>query len=220
MPSPDGRTPADRVLASGVRAASPFDLAAVFLSGNAEDAETHEEAARALLTRYGINMLGNLGRADLQQLTGLSEYESLRVLCALELGRRAGLSAKGETKKIANAKDVFKVFSYLQDERKEHFCTLLLDSKNGIIGVRTIHIGTVNMSIVGPREVFREAVREGAVSVIVVHNHPSGNPEPSEEDINITCRLATLGDMLDIPVLDHVIIGHHGYVSLKERKIL
>jgi DNA repair protein RadC len=85
-----------------------------------------------------------------------------------------------------------------------------------LIGVRTIHIGTVNLSVVGPREVFREAVRENAVSVIVGHNHPSGDPTPSPEDINITHRLRAVGEMLDIPVLDHVVVASRGFVSLVE----
>ncbi|MBS1705815.1 MAG: DNA repair protein RadC [Armatimonadetes bacterium] len=213
-------TPLDRLVRMGIRGAVPTDLLSIALGDGPDDCREKEDLARAMLRRYGINNLGNLGTADLKELGHLDEYEALRLLCCIELGRRSGLSAKGELRTISGPDDVFKLFSYLADEPQEHFCALLLNSKNGVIGIRTIHKGTINMSIVGPREVFREAIREGAASIIVVHNHPSGDPTPSPEDIDLTLKLMAIGETLDIPVRDHVVVGHHEFVSLKRKKLV
>src|SRR5262249_42746108 len=109
---------------------------------------------------------------------------------------------------------------FLTVEKREHFYAILLDSANHVMRKALIHIGTLTMSIVGPREIFREAVREGASSIIVAHNHPSGDPTPSPEDIESTKQLVQVGKLLDIPVLDHVIIGHEGYRSLSEMGLM
>lgn len=213
-------TALDRIVRMGIRSASPVDLVAVMASPTKAPGDEEEDLARAMLRRYGINMIGNLGPADLQQMIGGEEYQALRLLAAIELGRRSGLSAKGQVKTISGPDDIAALFAHLADENREHFCAVLLNSKNGIIGIRTIHIGTVGMSVVGPREVFREAIREGAASIVVVHNHPSGDPEPSQEDIDITVRLAGLGRTLEIPLHDHIIIGHHDFVSLRRRRVI
>lgn len=218
--SKEPESPVSRINFAGVRSATAVDLLASALSDGAAESLNQETVANAILKRYGINQLGDLGKTDLMHLANICESDATRVLSAIELGRRAGLSGKGEPENIKNDDDVARYFRYLQDERKENFCTLLLNSKNGVIGVRTIHIGTVNMSVVGPREVFRDAIREGATTIIVVHNHPSGDPEPSEEDVVVTHRLVSVGEILDIPVVDHVIIGHGKHVSFAKRKIL
>ena len=110
------------------------------------------------------------------------------------------------------------MFAHLEDERKEHFIAVLLDTKNQVITHQTIHIGTVSASIVGVREFFRPAVQHGATSVIAVHNHPSGNPEPSPEDIAVTRTLEEAGRILEIPLLDHIIIGtEDNWVSLRRQ---
>jgi DNA repair protein RadC len=108
----------------------------------------------------------------------------------------------------------------LRDEKREHFIVVLLDAKNKVIRHVTVHIGTLTSSIVGPREVFREAIREGASGIILAHNHPSGDPEPSIEDVSITRKLAEIGHVLDIPVLDHVILGEFKVVSLRQEGVI
>ena len=112
------------------------------------------------------------------------------------------------------------VMPLLRDEAQEHFMLLLLNTKNQVIDMPTISIGTVNGSLVHPREVFRAAVRSNATGIILVHNHPSGDPTPSKEDCLVTARLAEAGQMMDIPVLDHIIIGDDKYISLKEEGML
>jgi len=177
--------------------------------------------ARALLTRFGsVRALGELSHADLAAAGGMDDFESLRAQALLELGRRVGGAGKGLLEEITCARDVMDLLDTLRFEKREHFVAVLLDSKAVVLRVVTIHIGTLNMSLVGPREIFREAIREGASSVIVAHNHPSGDPTPSPEDIEVTGQLVEVGRMLDIPVLDHVIIGERTYVSLSERGII
>ncbi len=218
MPQEEG--PFERLQRFGLRGLSVNDLLSVVGAADSESMCNLLPLATRLLASRGINSLGDLSHADLAELGVNDEILSQRILAAMELGRRAGLSNKGEKKTITKAKDVVEVFGYLADESQEHFCALFLNTKNGIIGLRTIHVGTVSMSVVGAREVFREAVRMGASSIIVVHNHPSGDPEPSPEDITATQTLKEAGAILDVPVLDHIIIGHNRYVSFKEKRLI
>lgn len=196
-----------RLVTSGYRSASSIDLIAAGFARRETDAS--EEMARNLLREMGkLQSLGEVSPQALRELTGLDGFDLVRVQALLELGRRIGQAGKGEEICIDDPEDVATLFSHLRTEKKEHFCSLLLDTKNKVIRTTTVHIGTVNASIVGPREVFREAIREGASSIIVVHNHPSGDPTPSPEDIQVTALLKEVGAKLDIPVLDHLVIGY------------
>ncbi|MFW5698043.1 MAG: RadC family protein [Fimbriimonadaceae bacterium] len=210
----------ERIRKAGAKTASSIDLLTVALSRYADDVPANEPAAAKLINKYRPSNLGDVSAAELNEALGLEPFEIERFRSALELGRRSATAAKGEREVINNSKDVAAYFDWLKDEPKEHFCALYLTSKSGIIKEQTVHIGTLNMSVVGPREVFRMAVHESAASVIVVHNHPSGDPEPSPEDIQVTKKLVAAGRLLDIQLLDHVIIGHHGYVSLNERGVV
>jgi DNA repair protein RadC len=181
----------------------------------------NEQAAGKLLKRAGLAGLADLSRSDLHSSVGLEDFEAHRVLAAIELGRKAAMAGKGATDTVSGPESAFRIFErHLDGAKQEHFCAAFLNTKGGVISVRTIHVGTLNMSLVGPREVFREAVRENAASILVSHNHPSGDPEPSPEDIRLTRRLAEVGDLLDIPLHDHIIIGTDKYVSLKDRGLL
>jgi len=177
--------------------------------------------AREIAIRY--NKLHGLIEADYQELaklTGLDRFEILRALALMELGRRSALTSRGDLPEVDLPEDVFHQLAYLRSEKREHFVAVLLDSKSKIIRIAPIHIGTVNMSIVGAREVFREAVRDGAASIIVAHNHPSGDPTPSPEDIEVTAKLTEVGELLDIPLLDHIIIGYDQFVSFSRKGLL
>ncbi len=208
----------DRVRASGVRSAGIADLLAIGFARREADANVGSEMARAVLQRFQrLQALGDASSVDLAELTGLEEFELLRVQALTELGRRIALSSRGEVTHIESLADVEIALDYLRFEKKEHFVAILLDAKNAILRLATIHIGTLTSSLVGAREVFREAIRDGASAIIVAHNHPSGNPEPSPEDLEVTRQLVEIGRMLDIPVLDHVIIGERRSVSLQAR---
>lgn len=213
--------PFTRLQQNGIRTASPTDLLAVALARDPNDVAHLESTANAILTGCGdIRSLGDLSIAELRERAGLDVTESTRLLAMLELGRRVGLSKHGGKMEVVDAAFVADYFSYLVDDKKESFVALLLDAKNQIIRPTTVHIGTLTRSLVGPREVFRDAIRDGASSLIVAHNHPSGDPEPSPEDIDVTERIAEIGQILEIPLLDHVILGEHRFVSLRARGVL
>ena len=208
-----------RVRGLGVRASSPIDLIAIGYSRRLEDVEQGEDSSRRLLQRFqSLQGLGEASPSDLSAATGLESYEVLRLQALQELGRRIALGGKGVKETVDGASDVAILLDYLRFEKKEHFVAILLDAKSQVIRIAQVHVGTLTMSVVGLREVFREAIREGAASIIVAHNHPSGDPTPSPEDIDSTRRLIEAGALLDIPLLDHVIIGDRRHVSLREER--
>lgn len=213
--------PADRVGRVGLRAAAPTDLLALALSRHAIDVDANLGAAQRLLEAVGgIQRTTEISAEELRVEIGMDTFEALRLLSALELGRRAGQATRGVTREIGQPEDVVAELAYLEGEKQERFVVVLLDAKNRVIRSQTVHVGTLTQSLVGPREVFRIAVREGASAIIVAHNHPSGDPEPSQEDIQVTGRLAEVGKALDIPVLDHIIVGDPEWVSLRRRKLI
>lgn len=213
--------PVDRVRDGGVVGTSIIDLLAVGFSRNEKDARDGEAMARQILKRYDkLSGLADMGSHDLAQITGLDSFETLRARALIEVGRLAGGASRGELTQIDIAEDVVKRLEFLRLEKREHFVVVILDSKSQIQRIAPVHIGTVNMSVVGGREVFREAIRDGASSIIVAHNHPSGDPTPSPEDIEVTDKLVEIGIMLDIPVLDHIIIGYDRFVSFQRKGLL
>ena len=197
-----------RVRSSGVRAASTVDLVTVGFARREEDVDGGEQIARKFLTRYQhLHGLGEASPDEIASSTGLEGFEITRAMALIEIGRRVGNAGKGAITTIEHPRDVYELLIHLVPEKREHLVAILLDAKNQVLRVAPIHIGTLTASVVGPREIFREAIREGASSVIIAHNHPSGDPTPSVEDIHTTELLVKVGQMLDIPVVDHVIIG-------------
>ena len=208
----------DRVRNIGVAHAHTFDLAAIAFTRHESDVDAAQAGARTLMVGFrSIEGILDMDTETFKAKTGMEGFEVLRCQALIELGRRAGKTSKGSREEICTSDDVSEMFDHLRHEKKEHFCCVLLDSKQHVLSTRTIHVGTLGMSIVGAREIFREAIREGASSIIVVHNHPSGDPTPSPEDLDVTDRLVEAGKLVDIPVLDHVIIGDLTHVSLKQR---
>lgn len=155
---------------------------------------------------------------ELTSIKGIGEAKAINLLAALEFGRRIHNFRVTDRYVIRSPEDGA---NYIMDElrhlKQEHFVCLYLDTKNTVIHRQTIFIGSLNASIVHPREVFREAVRRSAASIICAHNHPSGNPSPSQEDIQVTKRLCEAGKLVGIEILDHLVIGDRKYVSLKEK---
>ncbi len=220
MSEHDGN-PFERVKYGGVSAASMIDLLSIGFSRSEKDAKNGEQMARDILQRFDkVSGMADMGSQDLSNLTGHDSFEVLRAKSLIEVGRRVGNASRGQLVEIAIDADVARRLDHLRLEMREHFVVVILDSKNQIQRIAPVHIGTVNMSLVGPREVFREAIRDGASSIIVAHNHPSGDPSPSPEDIEITDKLVEIGKMLDIPVLDHIIIGYDYHYSFQKRGLL
>ena len=162
----------------------------------------------------------HISTADLADHFGLDEFEAKRALALMEIGRKAALIEKTKLEPIDTADAAYEAVKDLASETREHFIVLFCDSQMQIRGRKTIHIGTLTASMVGPREVFREAIREAASTIIVAHNHPSGDPTPSPEDIAVTKNLVNVGEMLDIPVVDHIIVGDGTYTSLKRKRLM
>lgn len=211
--------PLERIRHAGVKGADAVSLLAVVLAQDESDLGATEERARLLLKQRNLAGLVDLARADFAELSNLDDFRVLQFQCAIALGRKIGMAGSMQNRELVRSpEDAAQYFLDLAEEPREHFCALFLDSKGGVISRKTIHIGTLNMSLVGVREVFREAVRENACSVIVAHNHPSGDPTPSAEDYEVTERLAEAGKLLDIDLRDHIIMGRGSWRSFRREK--
>lgn len=181
----------------------------------------NEDTATELLTKFpSIHELAEAAPEELAQIKGLGKVKAKRLLSAIELGKRVYTTPATEKTIIYSPEDVFNLLSDMQFLDREHFRAISLNTKNRVLAVDTISIGTLNSSLVHPREVFKSAIKRSGNSLLLCHNHPSGDPTPSKEDLEVTQRLVDAGKLLNVPILDHVIIGHQKYVSLKERGII
>lgn len=157
-------------------------------------------------------------RTELMNIAGIGSQKANDLIAAMELGYRLAASLRPINGKASSSFVIGSRFiEELKDEEQEHFIVLCLNTKNEIIARKTISIGTLDQAIVHPRDVFRFAIKNNAARIIAVHNHPSGNPEPSQNDKTVTKRLIRSGDILGVEILDHIIVGNDSYVSLRER---
>ncbi|ETK30113.1 DNA repair protein RadC [Paenibacillus larvae subsp. larvae DSM 25719] len=216
VPSED--RPRERMLQFGPQVLSNAELLAVLLrTGTLAESAVHL-AERVLIDCEGIRGLVDASIDQLTQIRGIGTAKALQIQEGIELGRRIARSTLPETMVIRSPRDVADLMTEdLRYLHKEHFVCLFLNTKNQVLAKETMSIGSLNASIVHPREVFRAAIKRSSASIICVHNHPSGNPTPSLDDIDITQRLIEAGAIIGIDVLDHIIIGDKAYVSLKEQ---
>ena len=201
----------------GPTALSDADLIALVLrSGDAR--RDVVATARLVLDRFGSPRgLADESCASLIDVPGLGPAKAASLVGAIELGRRSAAQPMVRGKRIQSPLDVQRHFQpRLREWRRESFHVLLLDGRHRLIALETVSLGTLTASLVHPREVFREAIRRAAAAMILVHNHPSGDPSPSQEDRDVTRRLESAGDLLGIRVLDHVIVAEGGYFSFRE----
>lgn len=209
--------PRERFQKFGPNALSDAELLAIILQKGSKQ-ENVIDMSNRLISKYGIDKLSDLSLKELQEIKGIGPAKALQIKALFEFSKRHNLYKINENP-IKSAKDVFEYASQrLLGKNKEYFMILLLDSKNRIIKDEIVSIGTLNASLIHPREVFKSAIKESANSIILVHNHPSGDPSPSKEDEEITKRIFDAGELLNIKVLDHVIIGNEKYHSFKENK--
>ena len=200
--------PGFRLTREGVEKLSNPDLLSILLGkGNKESVF---ELSNRLLSKYNLNKLEDLGLEELKKECKGDVVPALKILSFIELSKRYSKLVKGgyNKKPIHSAKDVYDMLvDEMRPYKKEVLKVILLDTKNVPISVKDVSVGTLNSSLIHPREVFKEAIKESAYSIILVHNHPSGNPEPSKEDLEMTKKIVEVGKMMDIPVIDHIIIG-------------
>jgi DNA repair protein RadC len=215
---PHGEGPRDRLLTGGAAELSTAQLLAVLLRTGGRRGQTALELSRALLNHFGdIRELAHASPEELQAIPGLGPAGAAVITAALDLGRRAWPDDRNGRDTLSSAADAAAwLMPRLSHLRKEQFIALLLDGKNRLIRQVRISEGSLTSSVVHPREAFLPAVRASAASVIFAHNHPSGDPSPSSEDIAVTSQLREAGRILGINVLDHLIIGAGVYRSLAE----
>jgi len=218
---PREERPRERLLKYGAEHLSNQELIAILLVSGTRDESVMSLAHRVLMHFEGIKLLNEATIEELTAIKGIGPAKGVMILAAIELGRRLNSFKPIELTTIRSPKDGANyVMEEMRTLNQEHFVVLFLNTKNEVIHQQTIFIGSLNSSIVHPREVFREAVKRSAASIICFHNHPSGDPTPSQEDIHVTRRLVDSGKMMGIEVLDHIIIGDRKFISLKEKGYL
>ena len=215
---PQGERPRERLRELGPGALSNSELIAILLRTGTQGESVLNLANRLLAQLGGLSALGRVSEAELTAFNGISEAKASQLLAALELGRRLVSLSPDERAVISSPRDVANLLSaemgFLE---QEHLRVLLLSTKNEVLGVHEVYRGNVNSSIVRVTEVLRPAVRQNCPSIVVVHNHPSGDPTPSPEDVLVTKDIVAGSKTLDIDVLDHIIIGGQSFVSLKHK---
>lgn len=214
--------PREKLYSHGPSALSNEELLAIIIrTGNKKDSAI--DLARKILSRdnRGLVYLRDTTLQELMETKGVGECKAAQILAAIELGKRLNYKEALNKVKINEPSTIANLYMdemrYLQ---KEHFRIVLLDTKNQIIVTEEISVGTLNASIVHPRDVFKAAIKRNSNAIILIHNHPSGDPTPSNEDMNITNRLIDAGNLIGIKVLDHIIIGDNRYVSFKEKNLI
>jgi len=210
--------PRERLARLGPHALTNAELLAILLRVGIEGENAVQVGQRLLQKFGGLRGLHRASFSEVLQQRGVGKAKVATIKAAIELGRRLTLEAPEERPTISNPEDAAALVMFeMQALEKEHLRVILLDTRNHVLEIHEAYRGSLNSSVVRVAEVFTPAVRRNAASVLVVHNHPSGDPSPSPEDISITRALVQAGKLLEIEVLDHIIIGQGKYVSLKER---
>ena len=214
---PAGEKPREKLLRDGPEGLSTVEVLAVILGTGTRSKSVMELAGEVLaLDARGLRYLAECSPEDLMQVSGMGDAKVCVLMAALELGKRLSCLPAEERVRIKCPEDIANLFlERLRYEKKEHFKCLLINSRGEILEENEVSIGDLNSSASHPREVFSPALRRSAGSVAFVHNHPSGDPSPSDADIDSTRRLVEAGNLLGIPVIDHIIIGDGTYASMK-----
>ncbi|WP_283163247.1 RadC family protein [Sporolactobacillus mangiferae] len=218
---PQEDRPRERLARDGASALSNQELLAILLHSGTKNESVMQLAERLLCRFEGLELLKDASIEELKQVKGIGAAKAIQLLAGFELGQRMARKARESRYSIRSPEDgADYVMEEMRALKQEHFLVLFLNTKNQVLHKKTIFVGSLNASIVHPREVFKEAVRQSAASIICFHNHPSGDPTPSREDVDVTRRLASCGKMLGVDVLDHIVIGDRRFISLKKKGLM
>ena len=210
--------PRERLKNQGAQALSNAELLAILLRVGIRGENVVRLAERLLIEFKSVSGLLRASVAELSAIKGVGNAKAAQIKAALELGRRLLIESPDERPVIKSPDDAANLIMLeMSAQEQEHMRVILLDTRNRVLDIPTIYIGSLNTAVVRVGELFREAIRRNCAAIIVAHNHPSGDPSPSPEDVRVTEQIVEAGKLLDIDVLDHLIIGQQRYVSLKER---
>lgn len=214
--------PREKMLLKGTTALSDAELIAILI-GSGSGGISAVELAKQILARHNndLSLLGRLGIKDLMKFKGIGEAKAVSILAAMEIGRRRQISPIQEKPKITSSQDAYNcLYSNMEDLNYEVFKILLLNRNNRVTRIETISTGGVSGTVVDPKVIFKKALDEQASSIILCHNHPSGNLKPSHQDIQVTKKLVQAGKAIEISVLDHLIISDEGYFSFLDEGMI
>ena len=216
--APENR-PRERFLRSGAASLSPAELLAIILRTGSKNLNI-VDTCNELIARYGLEKLVDITLGELEEVKGIGEAKAMQIVAIFELNKRIHFT-RNLNKKIQAARDIFDYMTgRIPDETKEHLFVLHLNTKNQIIKTELVSVGTLNASLIHPREVFKAAIKESSHAIILVHNHPSGDVEPSNADKQVTNLLKQASNVIQIDLLDHIIIGKTGWFSFRESGLL
>lgn len=217
---PLGERPRERLMRYGAGSLSEAELLAIILRVGSVQ-ENVVELSKRILMEHSLQDLCQLSLGELKHFRGINDAKACQIQACAELASRIYSSRISPKANLESSRDVYNlIYPELRFTKKENFFCLYLDTRNSLIKKELVSVGNLNTSVIHPREIFRSAIKESANSVILVHNHPSGNPEPSIDDIEITKLLISAGKLMGIHVLDHVVIGDSGYASMADRNIV
>lgn len=211
--------PREKLIKKGPKALKKEELLAIILRTGLKGRNAIE-IANDILIKYGNKKLLLATYQELRNIKGVGSTKAVEILAALEFGSRLFKEKPEQEIYIHTPEDTIKIVNNIRNNKKENFVALYLDARNKLIHQETVSIGSLNSSIVHPREVFEPAIQNLAAQIILVHNHPSGSPEPSTEDLAITKRLVESGKILGIEITDHIIVAKNGFISFKEKGIM
>lgn len=215
---PVSERPYEKAETEGVEKLSDKELLTVLIRTGTKTERADEIALKVLNAcgENGLQALWNLGLEELKNTPGIGRVKAIQLMCVCELAKRMARGKRLYGMKVTSPEDIVGYYNaQFKFQQKEYLILLILDSKNRILAEETLSIGTINASIAEPREIFLTALKKNGVSIILLHNHPSGDPTPSREDILTTERIAKAGDLLGVGLNDHIIIGQNSYISLR-----
>ena len=212
--------PVERLLTIGTGSLSNSELLAILINSGTRS-KSALELAGEILANKSMTELKEATPEELKMTSGIGDVKAARILAAIEFGKRIKTEKIEESPYISSPQDVVNlVMEDMRSYDREHFKAMLLNTKNKVLSLETISIGSLNSSFAHPREIFKNAIKRSAASIILIHNHPSGDPQPSREDIFLTKELLKVSDLLKIKIFDHIIIGNRKYYSMKENNII